>query len=82
MFHAHTLHNEWVVYFGCTHHIVKDASLFSSLGKYVEQKINVSNNFSLDIGGYGGIPCQHSNIVNVYHVPSLSANLLSISQLT
>jgi hypothetical protein len=29
--HAHTSQSEWIVDFGCTHHMAKDASLFSSL---------------------------------------------------
>jgi hypothetical protein len=31
--HAHTSKSEWIIDSGCTHHMAKDASLFSSLSK-------------------------------------------------
>ena len=37
--HAHTSQNEWVVDSSCTHHMVRDASMFSSLGKATEHNI-------------------------------------------
>ena len=67
---------------GCTHHMAKDVSLFSSLDTYAEEKIYVENDFSLEIPGHSDVTCQHGWIVDVYHVPSLSANLLLVSQLT
>jgi hypothetical protein len=30
---SHSMHNEWVVDFGCTHHMANDASLFTSLNE-------------------------------------------------
>lgn len=60
----------------------KDASLLSSLDATTENKIYVDDNFALDITGHGDIPCRHGWIIDVYHVPSLSVNLLFISQLT
>ena len=59
-----------------------DASLFSSLDTSTENKIYVEDKFTIDIVGHGDIACRHSRIVNVYHVPSISENLLSISQPT
>jgi hypothetical protein len=70
------MQNEWVVDSGCTHHMAKDASLFTSLDKVVEWKIYVVDEFSLDIVGHGDVPCRHGKIVDVYHVPNLSTNLL------
>jgi hypothetical protein len=60
----------------------KDASLFTSLDEVVERKIYVVDDFSLDIVGQGDVSCRHGRIVDVYHVPNLSANLLLVSQLT
>ena len=77
-----TSHNEWVIDYVYTHHMAKDASLLSSLDVSNEKKIYVSNNFALNIVGQDDISCQHGQIVDVYHVPSLSANILFISQLT
>jgi hypothetical protein len=60
----------------------KDASLFNSLDKFVERKIHVIDDFSLDIIGHGNVPCQHGRIVDIYYVSHLSVNLLSLYQLT
>ena len=59
-----------------------DASLFSSLNTTTKNKIYVVDDFSLDITGHGDIPFRHSHIMDLYDVPSLSANMFSISQLT
>ena len=60
----------------------KDVSLFSSLSGVHEEKIYVVDDYTLSVTGSGDVECQHGQISNVYHVPSLSANLLSVSQLT
>ena len=62
--------------------MAKHDSLSSSLDATIEKKIYVDDDFALDIDGHGDISYRHCHIVNVYHVPSLSENLLSISQLT
>jgi hypothetical protein len=59
--------------------MAKYASLFSFLDKDVMQKIYVVDYVSLDIAGHGDVPCQHGRTFYVYHVPNLSANLLSVS---
>jgi hypothetical protein len=70
--------SEWVVNFGCTDHMVKDASLFTSLDKDVEKNIYVSDDFSLDIVGHGDVPCQHVRIFDIYHVSNINETLLSV----
>jgi hypothetical protein len=45
-------------------------------------KIYVVDDFTLDIVGHGDVPCRHGKIVDIYHVPNLSENLLLVSQLT
>lgn len=62
--------------------MAKDDSLFSSLDTTIENKIYVANDFALDIVGHGDVTCRRGQVVNVFHVPSLSVNLLSVSQLT
>jgi hypothetical protein len=59
--------------------MAKDASPFSSLDKVVNRKNYVDDDFSLDIIGHGDVPCRHGWIVGVYHVPNISANILSVS---
>ena len=82
MFHAHTSRNEWVVNFGFTHNMEKDASLFSSLDTATKKKISMADDFSLDIIVHVHIPCRQGWIVNVYHVPTLKDFFFSISYLT
>ena len=79
---SQTSHNEWVVDSSFTHHMVKDASLFSFLDIASENKVYVANDFVFYIIGHGDIAYRHGWIVNVYHVPSLGANLLLVSQST
>jgi hypothetical protein len=79
---SHSVQNEWVVDFGCTHHMDKDASLFTSLDKCVEINIYIVDEFSLDIIGRGDVHFRHGNIVDVYHVSNINENLLMDSQLT
>ena len=75
--HADSSKKEWVVDYGCTHHMENDASLLFSLDATIKNKIYVANDFFVEIVGDGENPCQG----DVYCVPSLSANLLLVSQL-
>ena len=56
--------------------------VFSSLSGAPEEKIYADDDYSLIITGNGDVECQHSCISNVYHEPSVSANSLSVAQLT
>ena len=62
--------------------MAKDSSLFYSLSGSLEENIYDVYGYTLNITGNGDVECQHRRISGVYHVPSMSANLLSISQLT
>jgi hypothetical protein len=60
----------------------KYVTLFTRLNKFNESIIYVIDDFSLDVVGQGVVSCRHGKIVNIYHVPNISSNLLSIAQLT
>jgi hypothetical protein len=60
----------------------KDDSLFTSFNEDEERKIYVTDVFSLKIICYGDVPCRNGIIFDIYHVPNLSANLLSFAELT
>jgi hypothetical protein len=75
---SHTTQNECVVDSGCTHHMKKDATLFTRLNKAEESIIYVADDFYLDVVGEGDVACGHGKIFDIYHVPNLSANMLSI----
>ncbi len=53
--------------------------LFSSLNKVVEKNIYLVIEFSPDITAHGDVSFQNGKIMNVYLIPSLSANLFPIS---
>lgn len=69
-------HNQWVVDSGCTHHMDKYTSLFSSLEFTLKNNIFVRKNFSLDISGHGDVSC--------WSVPCAKSEWksMSVSQLT
>jgi catalase len=79
---SHFAQNELVVDSRCTHHMVKDASLFTSMNDTEERKICVDDDFSLDIVGQGDVTYRHGKFFYVYHVTNPSPNLLFFSQLT
>jgi hypothetical protein len=62
--------------------MAKDVSFLSFLDKAIERKIYIVDDFSLHIVGHGDVPYRHGIIFNGYHVPNMSANMFSISQLT
>jgi hypothetical protein len=62
--------------------MAKDTSLFMWLDEAKERKIYVAHDFSLDVACQGDVSCQHGNIVDIFHVPNLSSNLLFVTQLT
>jgi hypothetical protein len=62
--------------------MTKYATLFMRLNKVEESRIYVVDDFALDVVGQGDLAYRHGKISDVYHVPNLSANMFSISQLT
>lgn len=82
MFLDHTSQNEWVVDHACTHHMTKDPSLFSSMEFAIENKNFVVDDFTLNIDSHGDAFYRCGQIVYVFHVPNISANMLPVSQLT
>ena len=76
--------SSWVLDSGCTNHMTRERSMFSSYSLMTHSNENVvfgDNSKGDVIGLYKvAITLEHS-ITNVLHVDSLSYNLLSISQL-
>lgn len=79
---AHTSQNEWVVNSSWTHHMDKDAYMFSFLDIARENMIYIVYESAIDTTSDGDVTCRCGKIVNVFHAPSLSANLLLVSKLT
>ena len=53
--------------------------LFSSLNKAIEKKIFVDGDYALIVSNCGKIQCQNDVIIDVYHVPGFSENLLLVT---
>jgi hypothetical protein len=51
------------------------------LSKATKEEIFVVDDYALIVVGCGNIECQTRVIIDVYHEPSLSVNLLSVLQL-
>jgi hypothetical protein len=62
--------------------MAKDNSWFSYFEIVIEKDIFVANDFVLNITGHGDIACRRGHVVDMFHVPSLSVDLLSVFQLT
>lgn len=80
---------DWIIDSGCSNHMTKDKSKFSSLGKYKGSKVVVmANNVHLPITHVGEATCiprfseKEAQLQLVFHVPGMKKNLLSVSQLT
>ena len=76
--------SSWVLDSGCTNHMTRERSMFSSYSPMMHSNENIvsRDNSKGDVIGLSkvAITLEHS-ITNVLHVDSLSYNLLSVSQL-
>lgn len=72
----------WVFDSGATHHMTSDLSLFTSLSS-LSTSISVLtvNGTSMSLAGIGSITTSGLCLSDVYYIPQLTLNLISISQL-
>jgi hypothetical protein len=54
---SYTTQNEWFVNSECTHHMEKDATLFTILNKAEESRIYVVDDFYFVVVGHGDVAC-------------------------
>ncbi|XXG49381.1 hypothetical protein AAC387_Pa02g3583 [Persea americana] len=80
---------DWIVDSGCSNHMTGDKSKFSSLVEYKGDKVVITtNNARLPITHVGQAICvprfnkDEAHLQQVFHVPGMKKNLLSVSQLT
>lgn len=81
--------NDWIVDSGCSNHMTGDESKLSSITKYIGDRVIVTaDNTHLSISHVGKtqLPQKYGHeeiqLENVYHVPGMKKNLLSVPQLT
>ena len=80
MFHS----TPWIIDFGASNHMTDAHHLFSTYSPCADNlKVKIADDTFSPIAGKGSIHISESFTLNpVLHVPNLSCNLLSISQLT
>ncbi|TXG57334.1 hypothetical protein EZV62_018647 [Acer yangbiense] len=75
----------WYVDSGCTSHMVKDSSLFTSLDNTDRTNVKLGNGEMVQATGKGTVSVHTSNGLKLIHdvllVPELDQNLLSVAQL-
>jgi len=80
---------DWIVDSGCSNHMTGDKEKLQNLSEYKGSRVVVTtNNSKLPIAHIGNmvVSPQHGDtevpLQNVYHVPGMRKNLLSVAQLT
>jgi hypothetical protein len=80
----------WIIDSGATHHIAHDASIFKDYHAGSAMQVQIGDGDHLEVKGSGDVEFDtnvdgvRSKIVlkNVLHVPDMTANLVSVSQMT
>lgn len=78
---------DWIIDSGCSHHLTGDESLFSKQKEYTGDKAIVTADNSIHpVKTEGNVKVKAAdgpvNLTSVYHVPGMTKNLISVSQLT
>ncbi|OMO61385.1 Integrase, catalytic core [Corchorus capsularis] len=77
--------NEWLVDSGCTHHMVHNRELFRNLDLSFNSRVRIGNGDYLEVKGKGDIvvstPKGNKVITDVFYVPEIDVNLISVGQL-
>ncbi|KAL4352591.1 hypothetical protein GQ457_06G020380 [Hibiscus cannabinus] len=81
--------NDWIVDSGCSNHMTGDKEKLLNMSEYKGSRVVVTaNNSKLPIAHVGNTVVSPQNndtempLQNVYHVPGMKKNLLSVAQLT
>jgi hypothetical protein len=77
--------NTWLIDSGCTSHMSKFLSIFSSIDRLVQPKIKLGNGDIVQAKGKGTVAVSINKgirtITNVLYIPELDQNLLSVAQM-
>lgn len=81
-----SLEDVWYIDSGCSNHMTGNKNCFVNFDESVQREVKTGDNKRLIVKGCGDIPIrtkQGTNYIsNVYYVPDLKHNLLSVGQLT
>ncbi|KAE8732422.1 senescence-associated protein DIN1-like [Hibiscus syriacus] len=78
--------NIWFLDSGCSNHMTGVKSLFNEIDETFKQKVTLGDNKKIQVEGKGNVAVKSSSgnvklLYDVYYIPSLSQNLLSVGQL-
>ncbi|KAK0598489.1 hypothetical protein LWI29_035151 [Acer saccharum] len=71
----------WVLDSGASHHMSPDSSSFVSLCPATSVSVMTADGSPMPLAGVGSIVTHNISLSNVYHIPNLTLNLVSVSQL-
>ena len=66
---------------GATHHMTSDSSLFASTYSFPSVSILAANGTPISLASVGTITSSKLSLPDVYYIPQLTLNLISVSQL-
>ncbi|KAK1371141.1 CCHC-type domain-containing protein [Heracleum sosnowskyi] len=79
---------EWILDSGCSHHVTGDESVFTKLQNHDGERVIITaDNSTYPVAKEGTVEISSDDtklvkLDNVYHVPGLQRNLVSVSQIT
>ena len=71
----------WIFDSGVSHHMSPDLSSFVSLSPTSSVSVMITDGTPMPLVGVGSIITPYMSLSNVYHIPSPTLNLVSVSQL-
>ena len=75
----------WFIDSGCSNHMSDDQTMFNELDEKFRHSVKLGNNTKMDVMGKGSVKLLLNGvnhiIAEVYYIPELRNNLLSIGQL-
>ena len=71
----------WVLDYGASHHMSPDLSSFVSLSHYSSVSVLTADGTPMPLAGCGSIVTPCLSLPDVYYIPKLTINLVSVSQL-
>jgi len=76
----------WFLDSGCSNHMTGNKDLFSSIDTSIQYEVKLGNDCKVTVSGKGVVPVytknnEKMNMYDVYFVPGLRCNLISVGQL-
>jgi len=82
LINSHSSPHAWILDLGASHHMEATKDIFSYLTASAGPPILIGDDTLVEVTRQGRVELQRGSFDNVFHVPKLSMNLLSIYQIT